>query len=466
MRAYTYKYTVAAIYAVVLFLDKLDLTIVNIALPAIADHFHILVTETQWVNNAFLLALSVSIPISSWMGDRFGSKFIFMFALMAFGLSSFLCALAPNISVLISMRFVQGLSSGLIVPIGMTMVFRAFEPHEYASISSYIFIPSLLAPGLAPMLGGWIIQYIGWRWVFLFVTPVCIIIFTCAYWLLKEYRSPKHLPLDTKGFMYSATALLLLFHVLSVLGAQWRSWQIWLELLVALSLGYCFIRQEDACTTPLIHLDLFRKKLFIQANVIQTCFQIGHFGSIFIIAIYLQMKVGYSAMLAGMIMGMQAFGAICSSRFSVKLFELYTAKLPISLGLTGVGLVTPLILTLNATSPVWVGFVILFVRGLVSGLCGAPIQAIGISEFSNEQISQAAAAFNIVRQLAISLGIALSALLLNMAIPPDAVSSLITQDISVFYAPFALISIAVFCGVGVTLSTNKDTLMMNKGEDK
>lgn len=461
MRNIQYKYIVAAIYAVVLFLDKLDLTIVNIALPAIAEHFHVLVTDTEWVNNAFLFALSLSIPISSWMGDRLGGKRIFIYAIAAFGISSLLCALAPNISFLVSMRFVQGLASGLIVPIGMTMVFRAFDPSEYASISSYIFIPSLIAPGLAPMVGGMMIQYFDWRCVFLFVTPVCAVIMSYSFWALKEYRRPNKLPLDVWGFIYSGIALLLIFHALSVLGRHWNSWSIVTELIGAVLFGYLFIRQEDSSPAPLIHLDLFRTKLFVQANFIQTFFQIGQFGSIFIIAIYLQMNVGYTAMLAGIIMGMQAFGAICSSRLSVKLFELYTAKLPISIGLAGVGIITPFILCLNAESPVWLGFCILFARGLMSGLCGAPIQAIGIAEFSDEQISQAAAAFNIVRQLAISLGIALSALLLSIAVHNYDLNIMINQDKSVFYAPFALISCSVFCGVWVTLRMKKTSLVMN-----
>ena len=270
------------------------------------------------------------------------------------------------------------------------------------------------------------------------------------------------MPLDVWGFIYSGIALLLIFHALSVLGGRhWSSWSIVIELIGAVLFGYLFIRQEDSSPAPLVHLDLFRTKLFVQANFIQTFFQIGQFGSIFIIAIYLQMNVGYTAMLAGIIMGMQAFGAICSSRLSVKLFELYTAKLPISIGLAGVGIITPFILCLNAESPVCLGFCILFARGLMSGLCGAPIQAIGIAEFSDEQISQAAAAFNIVRQLAISLGIALSGLLLSITVHNYDLNIMINQDKSVFYAPFALISCSVFFGVWVTLRMNKTSLMMN-----
>lgn len=458
MRRPEYRYIVAAIYAVVLFLDRLDLTIVNIALPTIADHFHVMVTDTEWINNAFLLALAVSIPMSSWLGDRFGSKRIFIYATAAFGITSLLCAFSPNIQFLIGMRFAQGLTSGLIVPIGMTMVFKVFEPQEYASISSYIFIPSLIAPGLAPMLGGMMVYYFDWRWVFLFVTPLTLIIVLYSCWLLKEHRLEDKIPLDGWGFILSASTLLLLFHVLSAVGSQGVSWPIVGELLLAGGVGYCFIRQERQSPAPLIHMDLFRKKSFVQANLILAFFQIGHFGAIFLMAIYLQMCVGYTPMQAGIIMGMQSFGAMGTSRLSVQLYERYSGKLPISIGLAGVGVITPLILCLNSLSPIWLGCVILFIRGLFSGLCGAPIQAIGITGFSNEKMGQAAAAFNVVRQLSISLGIALSALLLSIAIHDYDLSILVNQDKSVFYAPIALICCSVWCGVWVTLKMDKRAL--------
>lgn len=455
MRKLEYRYTVAIIYAIVLFLDRLDLTIVNIALPAIANHFHILVTDTEWVNTAFLLAISLSIPISNWMGERYGCKRIFMYATTVFGITSLLCALSPNIDCLIVMRFLQGLASGLIVPVGMSMVFRAFNPTEYASISSYIFIPSLIAPAVAPMVGGLMIYYFNWRWVFLFATPICVIAVFYAQWLLKESPTKQNYPLDVLGFILSGSSLLLLFHILSVVGTQGITWTILLELSFALGFGYLFVRQERNTATPLLHLQLFRKKLFIQANLIQMFFQIGHFGAIFLIAIYLQMSVGDSAMLAGMTMGMQALGAICSSRFSVQLYNRYSAKLPICIGLTGIGLLTPCILFLNPTSSVGLGMAMLFVRGLFSGLCGAPMQAISIMGFSDAEMGQATAAFNIFRQLSISLGIALSALLLSIAIHDYDLSILVDRDQSVFYAPFFLISGAVFLGVYVTLKLDK-----------
>ena len=462
MRTIEHKYIVATMYAAILFLDKLDLSIVNIALPTIAKHFHVLVTETQWVNNGFLIALSLSLPISAWMSGRYGSKRVFIYATAAFGLSAVLCALAPNLSFLVSMRSIQGWSIGLLVPIGMTMIFRIFDPSEYARISSYIFIPSLIAPALGPMLGGLMVHYLNWRGIFLCATPICVIIISYAYSVLKEHRLPNKLPLDSRGFVYFGGALLLIFHVFSELGIHLPIWRMGIELILALVLGYLFVCQEATCAAPLIHLDLFRKKWFVHISLIQICFQISHLGSLFIIAIYLQMNVGYSGMLPEMMMSTQALGAICSSRFSVKLFERYSATLPISLGFIGIGITTLLILCLDPTRPIWLGLGILFVRGLMSGLCGAPIQAISIAEVSKEQMDQAAATFNIMRQLALSLGIALTALLLNMGIRAYDSSWLLNQHKLVFYSPFVLISFSAWCGVWIIMRINKASLMMNR----
>lgn len=442
------RYIIVIICTIALFLDRLDLTIVNIALPAIAQHFHVLVTETEWVNTSFLLALSLSIPISAWLSERIGHKQVFISAIGLFTLTSLLCAFSPNLLFLDSMRFLQGLASGLFVPVGMSMVFRSFPPKEYTNIMSYIFIPSLVAPALAPMVGGIMVEYFNWRWIFLFAVPVGTSIMVSAYYLLQElpFSDAAHAPFDTQGFILSSLTLFLIFHVLACMGKQPLTWILYTELLCATLLGYWFMQHEQGCKNPLLDIHLFRNKLFAQANWIQILFQIGHFGAIFLVAIYLQMSVGYSAILAGTTMGMQAFGAMCSSRISVFLYEKYSNKIPLCIGLIGVCLISPLILCLNRTMPMSYGFGILFVRGLLSGLCGAPIQALSVVGFSHSRINQATALFNISRQLAISLGIALSALLLRISFNYYGANALNWQNKAIFYPAFALISCATLLG--------------------
>lgn len=235
-----YRYIVALIYAVVLFLDRLDLTIVNITLPTLALHFNVPITQTEWINNAFLFALAISIPISGWAGDRFGDKRIFILATSIFGLTSLLCAFSPNLMSMALLRFVQGLGGGMIIPVGMTMVYRIFHPSEYASITSYIFIPTLIAPAIAPTLGGIIVSLLGWRWVFLFAVPICFFAVSLSMFVLKEQKIENTKPLDSWGFIFSSCALLFILYFISLLGKQGLNIQSISVLIAAIAFSYFF----------------------------------------------------------------------------------------------------------------------------------------------------------------------------------------------------------------------------------
>lgn len=139
-----YKQKIALIYTAVLFLDRLDLTIVNVALPTIAKHFNVSIVATDWINLAFLLSLAISIPVSGWLGEYYGFKKIFILSMVLFGFGSTLCAVAPNLNALIALRFLQGIGGGMLIPVGMTLIYRAYDKTEYASITSFTYIPSLI----------------------------------------------------------------------------------------------------------------------------------------------------------------------------------------------------------------------------------------------------------------------------------------------------------------------------------
>lgn len=449
-----YRYIVAILYACVLFLDRLDLTIVNITLPTLANVFNVPLTTTEWTNNAYLLALAMSIPISGWAGDRFGVKKIFVLATCIFGVASLLSAFAPNFASLIICRFLQGLGGGLVVPVGMTMVYRVFDNHEYASITSFIFIPTLIAPAAAPALGGVIMHYFGWQWVFLFAVPICVLVAAFSIALLKEQKNSEKQALDWPGFFFASSASTLLFVFMFLLGKN-KDFIITFGVLgLALILGFLFLQRESKCVHPLIDLKYFKNKLFLQINLVQLAFQICHFGSIFLIGLYLQSGVGMSAIMAGLIMGMQAIGAICTSRFSVKLFHNNGPCLPIVVGFVGIALLTPCILLINKPGLAELGFLILFLRGLCSGLCGTPIQTSSIIGFEKEDIGRASAVFNTTRQLSISFGIALTALLINHGLKTygfDALDLITIPGKKVFYSAFMLISVVSVLGIYVTL---------------
>ncbi len=408
-----YRYIVAAIYSCVLFLDRLDLTIVNIILPSLAEYFHVPITQTEWITNSFLIALAISIPISAWLGDRFGIKKVFILATILFALSSLLCAYAPNIYAMIAFRFFQGIGGGIIIPVGMTMVYRVFDHSEYASITSFIFLPTLIAPALGPALGGAIVHFVNWQWVFLFVVPICFIAVIMSFYVLKEQKIVNPNGLDWIGFILSSCALTLLLYSISSLGKYGVNFNNILIFFLSIVIIYTFLQYEKNIKNPLFDIKYFKNELFAQANLIQLAFQICHFGSIFLIGMYFQIGIGMTALMSGVIMGMQALGAMCTSRYSVRLFNLYGPQLPITIGFLGVAVCTICILLINSVDLALYGCILLFIRGIFSGLCGTPIQTISVIGFQKEDVSRVSALFNVGRQVSISLGVALSSLFIG-----------------------------------------------------
>lgn len=158
MTKLSYKKTIAIIYTIVLFLDRLDLTIVNVTLPTVAKYFNVSIIATEWINLSFLLALALSIPINGWVSDRFGLKKIYILAMLIFGIGSTLCTFATTLNQLIFLRFAQGIGGGMLIPVGMTIIYRVYDKSEYASITSFTFIPSLIAPAIAPFFGGILLE--------------------------------------------------------------------------------------------------------------------------------------------------------------------------------------------------------------------------------------------------------------------------------------------------------------------
>lgn len=449
-----YKSIIAIIYTIVLFLDRLDLTIINVTLPTIAQYFHVPITTTDWINISFLLALAISIPISSWLAGHFGSKRIFLWAMFLFGVGATLCFWTPNLNYLIFLRFIQGLGGGMLIPVGMTMLYRAHERKDYARITSLVFLSALIAPAISPFLGGIILEHYGWRPVFLFSGPFSLILLVFSYFYIKEDKTYKHQkPFDWFGYGLSSTLLIDLFLILSRLGNTGFTQTIAIQIIVFFTFLFIFIKWENKIQYPLINLGFFQDDLFVKVNIIQLCFQACHFGAIFLVGMYLQVGIGMSASMTGLIMGMQAIGAMVTVRYSVKLLHQYGPKLPIILGLLGVAILSPCTLLIINPTMVFFGIAIFLFRGMFSGLCGAPIQTLSIINFSKNEIDEINSIFNICRQIAISLGIAISSLLISIGFKltkDRQFSTAIHQSYMIFGWGFLMISILALLGLYTT----------------
>ena len=167
-----YKYRVMVVYIAGLVMTIIDGTVVNVALPTLADEFDVPSTDIEWIAIVYLLSLAAVIPVAGWLGDRYGTKRMFVVSLGTFVAASLLCGLAQDLPQLLVFRVLQGVGGGLITPIGSAMLFRAFPLSERSTASVGVLSVAVVAPAIGPVLGGVIVDNISWRWIFLINIPI------------------------------------------------------------------------------------------------------------------------------------------------------------------------------------------------------------------------------------------------------------------------------------------------------
>lgn len=409
-----YQAIVISIYVSVLFLDRMDVTIVNVAMPTFARVFNVNVTDTEWIATSFLLALALIIPLSGWLSNRFGTKNVFIFAVSMFTVGSFLSALAWSLPSLVFFRVIQGIGGGVLLPVGMALTYRTFPRRQFAKVANYTLMPTLTAPAIAPAVGGFFLTHASWHYLFLINVPIGLAALVLSLFYLEEDRVATTPPLDAMGFVLSALSLILLLYVISRTGHMGFSDPVvqcgFAGFLLFTSF---FIYHEKRTPHPLIDLKFFKIPLFIQANLMQVALQICYFGSVFLIALYFQMEVGMNPMESGLSMLVQPLGTILMLPISARFFNRYGPKYAMIFGMLGLAGTTLLILLVTHPSQIALAAGIMFIRGLVIGCVNGPIQASSMFDIQKEDTPSASTIFSAGRQVAISLGIALSSMLLS-----------------------------------------------------
>ena len=223
-----YKYLVAIVFIFGLFMDLMDTTIVNIAIPSLRSDFHASTSLVEWTITGYLLSLAVVIPAAGWLSDRFGTKRIFLLAMAIFVTASAACGLSQSIGQLILFRFVQGIGGGMMTPVGTAMLSREFPGTERAKASAILSIPVVLAPTIGPVLGGFLIDFVSWRWIFYVNLPVGIAGIAMAASVLKEHREAyAQRGFDVPGLLTGSGGAAMVLYAVSRAGADgWGSTQV------------------------------------------------------------------------------------------------------------------------------------------------------------------------------------------------------------------------------------------------
>ncbi|MCE7928375.1 MAG: multidrug efflux MFS transporter [Dehalococcoidia bacterium] len=409
-----YKYIVAVVVVFGLFMELLDMTIVNVAIPGLAREFGASATSIEWVITGYLLALAAFIPISAWSGSRFGTKRSFVFALATFTLGSLLCATAWNSESLIAFRILQGMGGGMAAPVGTTLLFHAFPPEERSRASALLAVPASVAPASGPVLGGYLVEYQSWEWIFLINVPIGVVGTLAAIFLLKEYREEDARRLDLPGFVLSATGLASLLYGLAEAGQHgFDDRNVLLFGLGGLALLALFVVVELRTRQPLIDVRIFRNRLFSACAGVQMAGMAGFAGALFLLPIFLQMQQGLSPFESGLATFPQALGVLMLAPLTARLYPRIGPQRLMLAGAVGGSLTTFVFMRMDMETTAWWVRGVMLARGMTFALMLVPLQTATFATITSAKLGEASALFNIVRQVASSLGVALLATVLT-----------------------------------------------------
>ncbi len=409
-----YKYLVGVVFVFGLFMDLLDMTITNVALPTLQHEFGAPTTTIEWVVTGYLLSLAIFIPVSGWAGDRFGTKRVFMFALSVFTLASLLCALSWNVGALITFRIMQGVGGGMLTPVGTAMLFRAFPPSERAKASAVLAIPAVVAPASGPVLGGYLVQYQSWHWIFLINIPIGLVGLVVAALVLREGKEENAGRLDLPGFILGSAGLASVVYALAEAGTHgFANGRVMSFGFGGLALLAAFSVFELNVAQPMIDVRLMKNRLFASANAVQLLSMAGMQGALFLLPLFLQAERGMTPLESGLTTFPQAFGVMLIVQPAQRLYRRFGPRRMMIVGMIGATITTFAFLAVGLhTDPWWIR-IIMFGRGVAFGLTLVPLQAATFATIRPQDTGRASAIFNSGRQVAASFGVALIATVLT-----------------------------------------------------
>ena len=409
-----FKYIVALISVFGMFMNLLDLTIVNVAVPVLASELDASAREVQWVVTAYLLAVAVAIPVSGWAGDRFGTKLIFVLALAFFTGGSALCAFAWNIESLIVFRALQGLGGGFLMPVSQTMVFRAFPQQERSKAAGILVVPTTFAPASGPLVGGLILDYLSWPWIFLVNIPVGVIGIVLAVAFLREQREDKPGRIDIPGLMLASGGLAVFLYGLAEAGERGFGDAVVLGFGGAgLALLAIFVLVELRTEEPLIDVRLFLNRMFALANLTQSVAFMGFASTLFLLPLILQLERGMSPFESGLATFPQAIGVMVMAPVMARIYPIVGPRRLVAIGLAVASATTVPLILMDLGTNVWQIQGTMFMRGVGFSMMLVPLQTAAFAGISMADTGRATAAFNATRQVAQSFGVAIIATVLT-----------------------------------------------------
>jgi EmrB/QacA subfamily drug resistance transporter len=409
--------------AVAFFMESLDTTILNTAVPTIAAALHVAPLSMKSVLASYTLSLAIFIPISGWMADRFGTRRVFASAIGIFTLGSFFCGMSTNIHALVACRILQGCGGSMMVPVGRLTLVRTFAKSELVRAMSFVSIPALIAPMLGPIAGGLIVGYLHWRFIFFVNIPIGLVGLYLMYRHVPDYREHTD-PLDITGLVLFGSGVALLSYVLEVFGEHTLN-ALEVSGLFAVSVillaGYGFHANRTA--HPMLRLALFRIRTFRAAVTGSFVTRLGIGGIPFLFPLLYQVGLGFTPIQSGLLLIPQAIASMSLKPAMPRILARFGYRAVLVSNTLAMGVQMLLFANIGKSTPIWLVVGEVFFFGFSTSLQYTSMNTLVYADIDEQQASSASSIASTVQQMSVSFAVALASLVTAFFIPDRHTSS-------------------------------------------
>ena len=418
--------------AVALFMENLDATIVNTAVPVMATNLHVVPLALKAVLTSYTLSLAVFIPISGWMADRFGTRRVFLYAVWLFALGSLLCGLAINVPVLVASRIVQGIGGAMMTPVARIALVRAFPRSELLRTMNYVVIPALIGPLLGPFVGGVIVHWLHWRMIFFVNLPFAAAGLWMVHRYMPDFRDGETPPLDRLGFLLFGAGVALLSYVLEVFGEHnLAANRLSLLTAGALLLLAAYGWHAQRTPSPVLALWLFRVRTFRVSVIGGFVTRLGVGGMPFLLPLLYQLGLGYAPWQAGLLTMPTAAAAMLMKLSSRPLLVRFGHRSILIANTLLIGVVLILFTRIGPGASLWAILTLSFCQGFFMSLQFTSMNSLTYADVTDRDASKASSIASTAQQMSLSFGVASASLVagwflrgLNQSNPAEIVPAL------------------------------------------
>ena len=411
MRADTVKRYLPWVVATALFMEQLDSTIVNTAIPAMAASLHVTPLSLKAVVTSYILSLAVCIPVSGWIADRFGTRRVFGIAVAIFTFASVLCGLSVNVPMLVATRILQGIGAAMMMPVGRLAIIRTFPKSELLMATNFVVIPALIGPLLGPTVGGLIVHWLSWRDIFFVNVPVGLM----ALWLIHRYMPDYHgdapRPLDVIGLVLFGAGTALLSWLLEVFGEHHLDpTSAAILLLLAISLLAAYVLHARQVAYPLLRLALFRVRTFRVSVVGGFVTRLGVGGLPFLLPLLYQLGLGLPAWQSGLLMMPAAAAAMGMKFISSRILARFGYRNVLIVNTLMIGISIGLYSQITPATPIALIVLMGLSTGFFNSLQFSSMNSMAYADIETTDSSMASTIASSLQQMSMSFGLACGSL--------------------------------------------------------